>query len=121
LEEQIIDIDGQVLTKATNSYGRIEYHDTTGQYHRLGGPARIWPDGYQDYWIDDKRHRTDGPAVIHPNGAQQYWVDGKLHRIDGPAEIYPDGTVEYWVNDIHYTEDDYPQTVINYKLKQLVG
>jgi hypothetical protein len=33
-------------------------------------------------------HRTDGPAVIYPNGDQEWWVDGKRHRSDGPAILW---------------------------------
>jgi hypothetical protein len=121
VEEQVIDIDGQVLTKATNSYGRIEYLNSKGELHRTGGPARIWSDGYQEYWVNGKQHRTDGSSYIDPNGYRGYWVNDKRHRLDGPAEIYPDGIKVYYVDDIYYTKDEYPKAVLTYKLKQLVG
>jgi hypothetical protein len=66
-------------------------------------------------------HRIGGPAIVRSNGYQSYWVEGKRHRLDGPAIIRPNGTWEYWVDDIQYTEEQYPQAVIAYKLKQLVG
>jgi hypothetical protein len=46
--------------------------------------------------------------------------EGKLHSITGPAIIRPNGTKEYWVDDIQYTEEEYPQAALKYKLKQLV-
>lgn len=49
----------------------------TDKLHRLDGPAVIWADGTQMYYVDGKRHRTDGPAVIWANGTQEYYVDGK--------------------------------------------
>lgn len=94
----IIDTDGQVLTKVTVGDIFIEYHNSGGERHRIGGPARIWSDG-----------------------SQSYWVNGKLHRIDGPALIDLDGTLAYFMDGIEYTEEQYPKAVFEYKLKQLVG
>jgi hypothetical protein len=98
MKEQVIDTDGQVLSKFTWNNGDIYYTNTKVQRHRIGGPARIWS-----------------------SGTQEYCVNGKTHRIDGPARIYPDGTREYWVDDIKYTEEQYHKAVLEYKLKQLVG
>jgi hypothetical protein len=97
-EEEVIDTDGQILTKTTYKSGNVEYRNTEGQLHRIGGPALIYPDDTRSYWVNGKGHRTDGPAIIWWNGYQQYYVD-----------------------DIEYTQDEYPQAVLNYKLKQLVG
>jgi hypothetical protein len=36
VEEQVIDTDGQTLTKITYSYGRIEYLNAKGELHRIG-------------------------------------------------------------------------------------
>jgi hypothetical protein len=97
-EEQVIDTDGQTLTKTTYTYGTVEYINTKGEIHRIGGPALIWSDGTQEYYLEDKMHRTNGPAIV-----------------------YTDGSSEYWVGGVKYTEDEYPKAVFNYKLKQLVG
>jgi hypothetical protein len=94
----IVDTDGQVLTKVTVGDIFIEYHNSRGERHRISGPARIWSDG-----------------------SQSYWVNGKLHRIDGPAVIDLEGTVAYFVDDIQYTKEQYHKAVIKFKLKQLVG
>ena len=32
--------------------GRRAYHKN-GKLHRVGGPARIWEDGYEEYYLDD--------------------------------------------------------------------
>jgi hypothetical protein len=98
MKEQVIDTDGQVLTKTTKAYNDSVYRNTEGRLHRIGGPAIIRSNGTQAYWVDGKRHRTDGPAVIYLNGNQEYYVD-----------------------DVEYTEDEYPKAVLAYKLKQLVG
>jgi hypothetical protein len=119
-KEQIIDTDGQILTKITYSKYTV-YFNVKGLKHRLDGPAYIGSDGTQDYWINDKLHRIGGPAVSHTEGFQLYLVDDKLHHIEGPAVVGSDGHREYWINGIEYTKEDYPKAVLEYKLKQLVG
>lgn len=94
MKEQVIDTDGQILTIQKI----IEYVNSKGQYHRLGGPARI-----------------------HPNEVIEYYVEGKLHRLDGPAVIWGNGLKFYYVDDVKFSEENYPKAVLNYKLKQLVG
>jgi len=29
--------------------------------------------------LDNQLHRIDGPAVIYHNGTQEWWLNGKLH------------------------------------------
>jgi len=48
-----------------------------GEYHRLGGPAVIHPEGYQAWYLKGKCHRVDGPAVVHPDGSQEWYLNGK--------------------------------------------
>jgi hypothetical protein len=97
-EEQVIDTDGKPLTKVTYYYGTVEYRNDKGQRHRIGGPALICSDGTQEYYMEGKIHRTDGPAQIFPNGKQYYYVEGDS-----------------------YTKDEYPQAVLAYKMKQMLG
>jgi hypothetical protein len=99
-KEQVVDTDGKTLTKITCMNGDVEYRNTKCrlQLHRIGGPARILSKGTLEYWVNGKRHRIGGPAVTYSNGIRKYCVDG-----------------------IYYTEKDYPQAVLKYKLKQLVG
>ena len=44
---------------------------TTGPYHETR------EDGAQAWYLDGKLHREDGPAVIYPNGHQEFWVKGR--------------------------------------------
>jgi hypothetical protein len=40
-------------------------------------------------WVSgDDFHRIGGPAIICPNGDQSWWQYGQLHREDGPAREY---------------------------------
>lgn len=41
----------------------MDYCNEHGQLHRTDGPARIFPDGYQAWYLNGKRHRTGGPAI----------------------------------------------------------
>ena len=81
----------------------IEYKDSSGDLHREDGPAIIWADGTQVWWINGNHHREDGPAVIYASGTQVWWINGKRHREDGPAVIYANGTQEWWINGDHVT------------------
>jgi hypothetical protein len=91
----------------------------------------------KEWWFNGMKHRTDGPALELINGNKIWFLFGKRHRLDGPACIIvsdltkfkPNNdssieeylSIEYWVDDIKYTEEQYPQAVLKYKLKQLVG
>ena len=56
------------------------YHD--GELHREDGPALIYPDGAQHWYLNGKRHREDGPAAIYPNGTQYWYRNGKEVRME---------------------------------------
>ena len=79
--------------------------DVNGQRHRLDGPAVIWADGTQAWYMNGQRHRLDGPAFIWADGTQAWWVNGQRHRLDGPAVIWADGTQEWWVNGKNITRE----------------
>jgi hypothetical protein len=59
MEEQVIDIDGQVLTKITDIHNEIVYRNTKGDWHRIGGPAVIRQNGYQFYYVDDIQYTKE--------------------------------------------------------------
>jgi hypothetical protein len=40
-------------------------------------PSRIFVGGQQEWRRDRLRHRDDGPAVIYADGQQDYWVNGE--------------------------------------------
>ena len=81
------------------------YYNDNGKLHREDGPAEIYPDGTQIWYLNGRLHREDGPAVIHPDGTQFWHLNGKRHRKDGPAEIYPDGTKIWFLNGKRHRED----------------
>ena len=59
-----------------NNYGDIYYYKKgTRIYHNPYGPAYINKQGYKEYFIDGKIHRLDGPALIFNNYDQQYWIN----------------------------------------------
>ena len=83
------------------------YRNKRGQFHREDGPAVIYPDGEQHWYIHGQLHREDGPAIIFADGSRFWYINGKCHREDGPAVIYTSGQ-QYWcLNDVIYTELEY--------------
>ncbi len=66
---------GSKPTKITND-GRKVWRNENGDRHRVDGPAIIYPDGTQFWYINGKLHREDGPAVIYPNGIQHWYING---------------------------------------------
>ena len=90
------------------NYGRQEWRNEKGQYHRVDGPAIIDGD-YQEWWVEGKLHRVDGPAII--DGDRQEWCkEGKRHRLDGPAII--DGDVqEWWIDGVQYTKEQFDEKI----------
>lgn len=68
--------------------------------------------------IDKKTiHRTDGPAVIYSNGCQFYYVNGIKHNHKGPAIVWADGTFSYYLEGLCY-DKLYYQIMIN-KIRKL--
>jgi hypothetical protein len=105
------------------SKGSYEHNNLVGIYHRIDGPAIIYPNGkqvwyycgkihrengpavvdsngYEIYYQFGNKHRLDGPAVYHRNGTQYYYQVGRLHREDGPAVINEIGTQEWYVHNM---------------------
>lgn len=94
--------------------GTIEYrnnssklNNNTGQLHRKDGPAIIYPDGTNKWYLNGELHRVDGPAAEYPDGEKKWYLNGKLHRTDGPAAEYPDGTKMWYLNVVKLTEDEF--------------
>ena len=83
----------------------IYYYNSSGEYHREDGPAVIYADGNQYWWINGKRHREDGPAIIWADGTQAWYINGNRHREDGPAIIYSNGNQYWYINDKRHRED----------------
>jgi hypothetical protein len=84
--------------------GSIKYNRSNGLLHRLNGPAIVWADGTEEWWVNGRHHRDDGPAIIG-NESRRWCQDGKFHRLDGPAIEWADGTEEWWVEGgLHRTD-----------------
>jgi hypothetical protein len=52
-------------------------------------------------------HRTKGPAVLYKDGSEAYFVEGKKHRINGPAIDYTNSHKEWWFKGINYSFPQY--------------
>jgi hypothetical protein len=42
------------------------------------------------YTENDSLHRKDGPAIVWENGSQEWFINGVRHRTNGPAYTYTD-------------------------------
>lgn len=78
-----------------DQFGTERWYNSDREYHRVDGPAVIYSDGTQIWYLNGLIHREDGPAVSWPDGTQVWYVNGVHHRIDGPAIEYP-GNELWW-------------------------
>jgi hypothetical protein len=98
----------------------------SGQPHRDGGPAFVYPGG-EAWYANGVLHREGGPAVTRAKGAPDVfdtnwgkWVDwprrlllpakewyaaGQLHNDNGPAVIYQDGTKVWYCRGVCHRAD----------------
>ncbi len=118
-----LDDDRWASSPTSDITGWMLWQTAEGELHRVGGPAVIWVDGYQEWYLHGKRHRIDGPAVTDGHGYEawylngeehrkdgpavtdsdgrlEWWEHGHLHRLDGPAIAHPDGTLEWWEHGV---------------------
>jgi len=66
------------LDKYRNIFKDIVYHKkNTNIKHNPYAPAYIDLAGYKVYYIEGKIHRLDGPAVMWANGEEEYWINGE--------------------------------------------
>jgi hypothetical protein len=111
LPQEILDKKAVEDEKTTYS---ISYDDTKmwkdnkGRYHRLDGPALIYPNGAEYWYKHGKKHRLDGPAHTTHNGDEHWYVEGLPHREGGPAITRKDGSQEWWLNGIRHRGDGGP-------------
>ena len=87
MNQKTISISTQITTSEMDSK-MIEY--------------KVYPNGTQFWYQNDKYHREDGPAVIWADGSQEWYLNGKRHREDGPAIIYADGSQRWYLNGIQH-------------------
>ena len=50
----------------------------TKQIHNPYGAAIINEDGTKYYFIENKYHRLDGPAIIYYNSEEKYFINGQF-------------------------------------------
>ena len=114
------------VRREVNKYGTIHYYDSTGQYHRLDGPAYEDVNGHKEWYCNGNLHRLDGPAVEFASGSKHWYYNGNLHRsdgpaidegddykawynhgilhrLDGPAREWSSGSKEWWIDGKYYT------------------
>jgi hypothetical protein len=76
-----------------------EWRNEKGLLHREDGPARVYKNGGEEWWVGGKLHRINGPAATWAKLGRTWYITGKLHRADGPAREYTNRLNEWWVND----------------------
>ena len=52
------------------------------------------------YLYNGEYHRKNGPAIIWENGAEKWYLHGKLHRENGPAITYADGSIYFYTHGV---------------------
>ena len=97
------DANGYKLHKS----GKKTWKNSSGQYHRLDGPAIEHADGEKHWNFNGMLHRVDGPAVEWANGNKYWYFNGMLHRVGGPAVEYANGKKEYWYKGELISEEIY--------------
>ena len=65
------------LECCVNSYGTTIYRNSSGQLHRVHGPAIVYSDGGRDWYQNGQLHRLDGPAVEYQAGYREWYINGK--------------------------------------------
>ena len=75
--------------KKTGSDGTIYHYNSERQWHRLGGPA-----------------------IIYMDGSQSWYVNGKAHRLDGPAGITKRNLFWWYINSNHYTKSGHNRIIL---------
>ena len=68
----------------TGSDGAIRHYNSSGNLHRLGGPAIIYANGSERWYQNGRLHREDGPAVVRADGSNDWFLNGICHRLDMP-------------------------------------
>lgn len=69
---------------------------------------------------NNQLHREDGPAIIWKDGTEYWYLNGEYHREDGPAVIFNNGKKRWFLNDLeYYTEDEYRKEMFRRNLKTL--
>lgn len=99
-------------TVTVDEHGTIYwYKERTDIFHCEHGPAIIWDDGSQGWFIEGQLHREDGPAIVIADGPKYYYMNGQRHREDGPAIVYPCGAQYWYLKGREVTEQEFNDRV----------
>ena len=60
--------------------GTVRWLDDKGHFHRVDGPASVWPDGTQPWFSHGRFHFAHGPAILYADGLLVWYEDGKWLR-----------------------------------------
>ena len=82
--------------------GVVELRDSEGRLHADGEPARVFPNGREEWYRHGRLHREDGPAILHANGSTKWYLDGVRHREGGPACEYVSGLKKWYRHGKQY-------------------
>jgi hypothetical protein len=63
------------MSKSVTDKGTQVWQNDMYQYHRVDGPATVWIDGTELWYINGKLHRTDGPAIYGNDRHQLWFID----------------------------------------------
>ena len=99
-----------------DEYGTVHYYNSSGELHRVHGPAIEWADGKREWCQNGLLHRLDGPAVVCSDGEKFWCQNGQLHRLDGPAVEWPDGTCTWFIDGKALTEAEWQQVVASVEI-----
>jgi hypothetical protein len=77
--------------------GSVREHYQEGLLHRDHGPACIFPDGTQMWYIRGSLSREDGPAIVCGNGTAFWALDGRLVDKEDVLDT-PEKVEEYLLN-----------------------
>lgn len=76
-------------THAVYPCGGETWCDAQGKFHRVDGPAVIYPCGSVMHYRHGVWHNESGPAVVYASGVSIWYVDGKetdRQAPEGPRE-----------------------------------
>lgn len=94
-------------------YGNKIWKNPYGEFHREDGPAIIYADGREDWYINGLIHRDgDLPAITTRDGYMAWYQYGYRQR-DGeqPAVIYADGVLEWYQRGKYHRDGDKPALI----------
>ena len=66
-------------TVGNDHFGKHVSYFINDIQHRDNGPAFEYDDGYKVWYQFGKLHRTDGPARVNPNGFEEYFINNQQY------------------------------------------